>query len=214
MSQMPETIAEAYAALEVIEGASEDVVRYAFKAKARTAHPDRGGSEAAFKAIEAAFSMIERNGFPRSKGRPDTNGAFRTEGVVTRDLRCPSCGRPNRVPVSATKVRCGACRTLIVGPTRSDRQQGAADGRQSSTADSRPKYYCDLCRAWYFSPSLVAEHRRRVHPTASASQQGSDRRGSPRSNASGETRTKYTCDLCPAWYFSGELVRQHRQRMH
>lgn len=205
MTTHPKSLADAYTALEVIDGASEDVVRFAFKAKALTAHPDKGGSEPAFKAIEAALAMIEAAGFP---GRRSVDDATRERHVPSTPLVCPGCGRSNRIPAGRTKLRCGACGESLLAKGSASRDREREPKRAASTTtDPRPRFTCDLCQAWYFSPELVQVHRRRIHPSAPTTSRGSGRSSSSR-------RPTFRCELCGASYSSAGLVEDHRLRVH
>lgn len=99
---------EAYELLFVSPGAPEKVVRAAYKARAMEAHPDAGGTTEAFQEIEAAFSVIETEGFPSRAeiGQPQSEGGD-SSGAFTK--KCGACGISNRVGRGVTEVRCGAC---------------------------------------------------------------------------------------------------------
>lgn len=66
----------AYRLLDLAPGAEESVVRAAYKAKSKRYHPDVGGSEAAFKELELALSMIEEAGYPTEREIGDAQRTF------------------------------------------------------------------------------------------------------------------------------------------
>lgn len=119
MSDDASALSDAYAMLEVVEGASEGVVRLAFKARALQAHPDKGGSTAEFQRVEAAMALIESAGFPPRPGA--------APGVVRRT--CVTCGRANNVPAAATDVKCGACGERLLWGVRLREEIGTLSGR-------------------------------------------------------------------------------------
>jgi len=83
------SLSEAYATLEVVEWASERVVRGAYKARARDTHPDTGGAEEQFKRVEAAFATIEAAGFPSKPGAPAGAGAPESDHPETPQAKNP-----------------------------------------------------------------------------------------------------------------------------
>jgi hypothetical protein len=52
------TTSDCYATLHVARDASLDVIHAAYRAQAKTAHPDRGGDEAAFRVLQEAYETL------------------------------------------------------------------------------------------------------------------------------------------------------------
>jgi curved DNA-binding protein CbpA len=50
--------ADCYATLHVTRNASLDVIHAAYRAQIKTAHPDRGGDEAAFRVLQEAYETL------------------------------------------------------------------------------------------------------------------------------------------------------------
>lgn len=57
--QKADDVVEAYAVLGLAVGADLDIVEAVFRKKAGTCHPDKGGSEAEFSRITAAYHLLK-----------------------------------------------------------------------------------------------------------------------------------------------------------
>jgi len=72
-----------FAVLDVDPGADPEAIRRAYRQRAKETHPDRGGSEAAFKAVQAAYEAI-------SAGEtPDRATTEFVENIARTDQREP-----------------------------------------------------------------------------------------------------------------------------
>jgi curved DNA-binding protein CbpA len=60
-----------YDTLGVSAAASSDEIKHAFRSKAKSAHPDKGGDAAAFRAITHAYAVL---GSPDRRARYDAHG--------------------------------------------------------------------------------------------------------------------------------------------
>jgi hypothetical protein len=71
-----ETRASVWAILGIEPGASADVIRRAYKKRALETHPDRGGSEERFRAVQRAYerALEKQARAPKEKRRPAKRG--------------------------------------------------------------------------------------------------------------------------------------------
>jgi DnaJ-class molecular chaperone len=83
---------EAFEALGLVPGASPSAIRAAYLARAKTLHPDAGGSVAAFSALSAAH--IAATAYAMTEPCPTCKGAgitFLARGLHSSSMTCGPC---------------------------------------------------------------------------------------------------------------------------
>lgn len=90
------TIGDAYKALGIVEGATPDEVKRAYRIMCHKHHPDKGGSEDLFKLVAEAYDVLRRfassgtkqtmyEGFRGQRGASDSS-VHATDDVTDADL--------------------------------------------------------------------------------------------------------------------------------
>ena len=97
---MQETVDSPWAVLGLDEGATLAEVRRAFRARAKTTHPDHGGSRSEFEALRAAFEAARRV----AADRADAAGPRQT-GTASRPAAAPPAPPLNGPHVSPAPSR-------------------------------------------------------------------------------------------------------------
>lgn len=92
-----------FAVLGVAPDADLDALRSAYRQRARTLHPDRGGDRDAFHALRESYDTL-RNPAARRRWERAFSDWLRSQ----RGVLCPRCGETNRVPPDVTRL-CHAC---------------------------------------------------------------------------------------------------------
>lgn len=92
-----------YAVLGVGPTADGDALRQAYRARARTLHPDRGGDRVAFQRLREAYDTLRDPVRRRTYARELAEFLRRERGVL-----CPQCGEANHVPPDAVRG-CHVC---------------------------------------------------------------------------------------------------------
>lgn len=77
-----------YEVLGIKPGVSEAEIKAAYRRAAMRAHPDRGGSEATFQAVQKAYADLQKGPCPECGGK----GYITTRRGFFKDTsRCPRC---------------------------------------------------------------------------------------------------------------------------
>lgn len=92
-----------YAVLGVAPDADADALRSAYRQRARTLHPDRGGNRDAFAALRESYDTLRNPAARRAWERAFSDWLLSQRGVL-----CRACGETSRVPPEITR-RCHAC---------------------------------------------------------------------------------------------------------
>lgn len=106
-----------YAVLGVWRSATPAEVKAAYRAKAREAHPDRGGEAARFAAVQCAYEVL-----CDEERRAQWEAAFSTWAAERYATPCPRCFSALRTRTGGRNVcpRCGSDVSAPV-PSRFDR---------------------------------------------------------------------------------------------
>jgi len=134
----------------VARDAPQEVIEAAFRVCIKKAHPDRGGDHQLALSLNEAREILCD---PKTREEYDKSLAVAEhEAGKAITIRCPSCGRSNRLDVTGELVlsqfRCGACKSPFVQDYAEP-----ARGRRTRASEATLSYCATAVGRCYHVPS-------------------------------------------------------------